>query len=358
MTHTSSILSYRSYFKIIATGLICFILFNATIWFCWTRTGKTLQESGGDLVRMGYIVGYNSTRPTAPQPSKRHITPEQAYKANITPDIITIGDSFSLPNKEGNYQDWFASAHNLTIVNIPTTGNNDRFEVIDTLVRALNDGTIEKLRPRYVLLETVEREAIGRLARYINFSVATPKPSSSTMAAPAAANKNIMSFINDGNFKLVLYNLQYSFFDRAYGSKAIIAELTQPFFSSNKSNKLIFYRHDMKAAPQSNPVSIRDLNNNLNALAAILETKGCQLVFMPAPDKLTLYRPFLRNKNKYPESTFFEELRKLPKNYRFIDTKEILLKELTTGSQDLYHQGDTHWTWKAATAISRCVNFP
>ena len=114
----------------------------------------------------------------------------------------------------------------------------------------------------------------------------------------------------------------------------------------------------MKAAPQSNPVSIRDLNNNLNALAAILETKGCQLVFMPAPDKLTLYRPFLRNKNKYPESTFFEELRKLPKNYRFIDTKEILLKELTTGSQDLYHQGDTHWTWKAATAISRCVNFP
>jgi len=35
----------------------------------------------------------------------------------------------------------------------------------------------------------------------------------------------------------------------------------------------------------------------------------------------------------------------------FIDTKEILARTLENNELGIFHQDDTHWTWKASKAI-------
>ncbi|MBE0599115.1 MAG: hypothetical protein IH614_17860, partial [Desulfuromonadales bacterium] len=70
-----------------------------------------------------------------------------------------------------------------------------------------------------------------------------------------------------------------------------------------------------------------------------------------------LYAPYIVD-NPFPPSRFFELLRPLAKNYRFIDTETILREELTKGTKDLYWLDDTHWSWKASEAIFSRERFP
>ena len=151
-------------------------------------------------------------------------------------------------------------------------------------------------------------------------------------------------------WKFIGNNLQYLFSDKAVGSKVIISKLNRRFFSSDQGDQLIFHKEDAKHTKYSTPAGVAEANQNLNRLAAVLKTKGITLVFMPIVNKLNLYEPYLR-KQRYPRSIFFEELRKLPKEYLLIDTKEILSRALEKGELDIYHQGDSHWTWKASEAI-------
>jgi len=77
---------------------------------------------------------------------------------------------------------------------------------------------------------------------------------------------------------------------------------------------------------------------------------------MPSVDKYNLYSRFIVD-NPYPDSRFFEELRKLPKRYVFIDTKKLLLGELERGEKDLFYPDDTHWSWKAPKRIFSEIRF-
>jgi hypothetical protein len=49
---------------------------------------------------------------------------------------------------------------------------------------------------------------------------------------------------------------------------------------------------------------------------------------------------------------FFELLRPQLKEYRFIDTKKLLVEEVNKGEKDVYYSDDTHWSWKAAKKIA------
>ena len=98
------------------------------------------------------------------------------------------------------------------------------------------------------------------------------------------------------------------------------------------------------------------MNDNLNLLSKKFKEKGIIFYFMPAVDKYDLYSKYIID-NNYPESTFFEKLRPLKKDYRFIDTKTILLKELQKGEKDVFYSDDTHWSYKASEAIFKKIKF-
>ena len=90
-----------------------------------------------------------------------------------------------------------------------------------------------------------------------------------------------------------------------------------------------------------------------------MAAKGIQLVFMPVVDKYELYRELIVAKEQVraPRGIFFDELRKLPRRYRFIDTKAILEQELKRGELDIFYADDSHWSWKAPQKIFETERF-
>jgi hypothetical protein len=132
--------------------------------------------------------------------------------------------------------------------------------------------------------------------------------------------------------------------------------LNQSLFSGPNGNKFLFYHIDIERTRKATDQAIKKLNDNFNTLAEKMAEKNIKLIFMPAVDKFNLYYDNIL-KNRYAPSVFFEKLRKLPKKYYFVDTKEILLKEIKKGEKDIYYQDDTHWSWKGSQAIINHLKF-
>ena len=115
-------------------------------------------------------------------------------------------------------------------------------------------------------------------------------------------------------------------------------------FNTEIKNKLLFYFGDIKKFGNSNIDYIDILNNNLNQISDILDEKNIKLIFMPNVDKYNLYSEYVLEKEKYPKSKFFEELRLKQKNYIFIDTKKILKVLVDKGVKNIYYPDGTHWS--------------
>jgi hypothetical protein len=352
-------MNFRSFTVRFFVLLIVFVGLNALIWFGWTREITDPYREAGDLLRIGYVLGHVSQRQNIDDLPKRHIKIAEYNRQPV--DLLTVGDSFSVGGGQGrnsHYQDYIASLQGLTVLNVPFSligGKDVEAAPIVTLSKLINSGYLDVIKPKYLLLESVERYATRR------FTVHFPLRATASVAEldrifreePPRIKRpkdSIFNFINNGNWQFIANNLQYMFRDTAHGSMIIISRLNRRLFSSSQGDQLIFYTDDIKNSKFATPASMAELNQNLNQLAAELKAKGITLIFMPIVDKLNLYEPHLRE-HRYPKSVFFEELRKLPKDYLFIDTKEILSRSLEKGEMDLYHQDDSHWSWKASEAI-------
>ena len=371
-------MGYRRAAIIFFSFLVIFVGVNALVWFVWNREITDPHRNAGDLLRVGYILGHVSPHQGVDDLPRRHI---RASEYNQQPvDMVTVGDSFSIGGGGGrnsHYQDYIASFQGLTVLNVQgdiIAGTEASFFPIGTVSKLINSGYLDLIQPKYLLLESVERFAIQRLTREFSLqetatteelgrifrgqrTVAKQSTEKENNAKQSKDSKFELHFINNGNMKLIGNNLQYLFSDRALGSKVIITQLNRRFFSSGQGDQLIFHVDEIKNYKFSTPASIAEVNQNLNRLAAVLRTKGITLVFMPIVNKLNLYEPYLR-KQRYPRSIFFEELRKLPKEYLLIDTKEILSRALEKGELDIFHQDDSHWSWKASEAIFSSIRLP
>jgi hypothetical protein len=144
----------------------------------------------------------------------------------------------------------------------------------------------------------------------------------------------------------------YHYDDNAYTSNCYIIKLNKNMFTSKDPYSLLFYKDTIKYNESITTEKIQKVNENLNRLSLQLKTKGIKLYFMPAVDKLNLYSKYIVN-NKYGESTFFEQLRPLKKEYILIDTKTILEQEVDRGVKDIFYSDDTHWSYKASEAIAK-----
>ena len=343
---------FSAYFFIILVG---FTGINALIWFSWTKEITDPRRNAGDLLRIGYILGHVSKHQNVDELPKHHINTNQYNRQQV--DMVTVGDSFSNGGGGSHYQDYIASFQGLTVLNVPADVFLDGSDPLSTVSKLINSGYLDIIKPKYLLLESVERLSVQRLTNYFSLQPTTTieeiERSFHTSRPEEKLAKNINSnvtFINNGNWKFIVNNIQYLFIEKASGSKVIISKLNRRFFSDGQGDNLIFHDEDIKTCKLTTPDSIAETNRNLNRLGAVLKSKGITLVFMPVVNKLNLYEPYLRQ-HRYPKSDFFEQLRKLPKDYLFIDTKEILVRTLENNELDIFHQDDSHWTWKASKAI-------
>ncbi len=337
---------YRKFTRLFLLSVVINLSINAFIWSFFTKRllVKNDNYSAGDLARLGYVSEVVCNKRNYFDLPKRHI-PNYKY-SNQAIDVVVVGDSFAdgCGGLNPFFQDYIASAHNFNVLNIPRYKELSSFE---TAIMLVNSGYLNKVKPKYFILECVERRVIDMIGKDIDFYRDASYPEVETyFKEKFEARLPEVMFINTGNYNFLLFRLLYNFSDNALFSKTVIKHLGRPYFTGPHGDRLLFYIEDLAKINLSNEVSLIKVNDNLNKLAKILREKGIKFYFMPAPDKYNIYSEFI-SRNNLPRSTFFEHLRNFYKEYYFIDTKEMLVKAIKEGEKDIYHIDDTHWTWKA-----------
>lgn len=342
--------------------LILLISFHLVTWNMYTKYVFPENYNVGDLGRMSYLKDSLSPRNAEITLPKQHIESDEWDGKDV--DVITLGDSFSNGGGGGKntfYQDYIASYNDFRVLNIKQLAKNDNY--LNSIIILYNSGFFDKVNVKYVLIESVEREAVRRFIMKTDLSLTLPideidkkLADSFNMFHGKPKDDDNRTFISNLNFNAIKYNILYNFKDNAYSSNVYKHELTKELFTSKKSNTLLTYKDDIKRLHMATKENMIILNDNINKVANLLKKKNIKLYFMPAVDKYDLYSSFIKN-NKYPQSTFFKYLRELPQDYIFIDTKKILFEELKKGEKDIFYSDDTHWSYKASKAIFEKVKF-
>ena len=352
-----TITKYKSWSLVFLAVLAFFLVLNVAVFKLFTEEMLNNGEYvTPDLVRLGYVVGSTLYRKVENTLPKRHIESWEYTGQRV--DVLTIGDSFSnmrMHGRDSMYQDWIATVQNLSVLNVPLIPGLGEFETLTALV---NSGYLDKVRPRAVVLECVERHIISKMARTADFAVTRPLVEiEAHYKVPEGKYKlPTVSFINTSNFKFLGFAVLYRFSPNAYFSQVYLKDLSTALFSVPRDTRLLFFNEDLRNMPSTNAQTVRLLNENMNSLAVKLKQKGIAFYFMPAANKLTVYSDYIVN-NPYPQSVFFELLREQPKHYNFIDTKMLLLEEVQKGEKDVFYPDDTHWSPKAAKKIAESVKF-
>ena len=332
-----------------------FIGFHFITWHFFTQ--KILSgNNNGDLARLAYLPQFKQERDFIDDLPRRHIEFSEFKGGNV--DVLTIGDSFSNGiggGKNRFYQDYLASKQNVNVLNVSPYlfDATDPGNPFDTLILFLNSGVIDDIKPKYILIESVERFACKR-SNNVKFDIAKNKKELldyyQNVKTKTGTTLPEITFINNGNLKYYWYN-----YKKEYGANllndVVIAKLNKKMFSDVEGNTLLFLVDELKVIKNDYQLCADELNNNLNVLSEILIKKNIKLYFMLVVDKYNLYSDFIDN-NLFGKSKLFELLRNKDKKYQFIDTKKILAEELyKNGTADLFYVDDSHWSWKASELI-------
>ena len=354
---------YRRFVLGFLAVLAGFTAVNYLIWTLYTKGLLSPESQASDLVRLCYLVKITQQKESGIDLPQRHLEIGAFTGGRV--DMVTVGDSFALGGGGGRnnyFQDYIASLNDFVVVNVPSRLDRSRpgfLSPVSTLALLSNSGLLDRLKPRYVLLESVERYLPERLLNHFDFTE-TEDPDRLTehyrtyRVENFASNEGV-TFINAGNAKFVYYNVKDLFDVERINKNIYKTRLKAPLFSGQYGDRLYVYHEEYDNQRRLTKDGVRQINDHLNFIADELARKNITLVFMPIVDRSNLYDGFAVRPRRF--SIFFEEIRKLPKRYQFIDTKAILLPELERGEKDLYFMDDTHWNPKAAKKIFETIRF-
>lgn len=360
--YVSKKLSSR-FFVFLSMGIItAFSLLHFLVWESFTKHLLAPQESihVGDLARMGYLLNSLQLRKTEVTLSKQHIKSNEWRSETV--DIITFGDSFSVGGGGGvnpYYQDFIVTNNNLSVLNIERDSKRSDEEYLDELIGMINGGIFDHLKPKIVIVESVERLALSRLSKDVDWNTTTSSSDVIKMMQTKPPHEKTIDtpIINSGNYKFFLYNFYYQFSHNAFGRSSVHRyTLNRKLFESKTPDTLLFYNQDITSLGMVNQKNVEKMNDNLNHLADLLAARNIRLVFIPAIDKYDLYYKYIVN-NPYEENHFFELLRSMPKSYYFVDTKTILEPMVDRNITDVFYGDDTHWSYKASEAVVQSIPF-
>jgi len=312
-------------------------------------------KSGGDLNRLGKInidKHYRAKFEDDFNQTQHYLNFSQLdlYKTN-TFNILTIGDSFSQQGAHG-YQNYIKNPKstlnfNTLAYNLPT--NNP----IDLTYKLCNENVFNNLKVNYLILQLVERNIITRseeLDLHSGYSI-------EKIISFKKTKQHNNSFFNHIQFsdyiKFPAYSILYNFSNNAYFSSIHQTNINKKLFSSN--NKLLFLKDDLSAIERNNDITnIKNLNKKLNILSRKLKERNTTLIVLPSPDKYDIHYDYITTKNK-PEPLFFDHLKKLNKDYLYIDSKQVLKEHIDNGVKDVYFVDDSHWSPIGAKIIANSI---
>jgi len=349
---------FKKFVLLVTCFLILFGLYHLTIWHFFTSKVYDRDDGKyvGDLGRVSYQLSSLHPRNIEFNLEKKHFNASNWNEEKI--DMVTVGDSFSNADTGGlnpYYQDYIASIYDINVLNLKRISSElNSFELIIALY---NSGWLQKYKPKYVLLQSVQRFSLNVHAIDFDWDITLP-PEISILADQKTTNTAIPkpSIINTANYNFLKYSFLYNFTQNGY-KKIPKLNLSKQFFSPAGFESFLLITHeDIKNLSPQNDTRVQKLNNNLNKLANLLSNLDIALIYMPAVDKYDLYYDFIIN-NPYPKNFYFDLLRREDKQYIFIDTKEILQQKLYLGEIDIFYADDTHWSYKASESIVNSSTF-
>lgn len=319
----------------------------------------------GDLARMGYF--YTNVSPSSAINEAYSLPKMYTLLSEINldseehrTDVMTIGDSFSEQGSLG-YKNFLADL-DVSVVHVDRdiSGGNP----IQTLVSLTNSGLFDKLKPKYVVLQSIERDFNARTGS-IDFNAQLenidfyrpPHPGLGTTAAPAEPHNpaNNLLFFSDATLKMPLNNFLYLFLAKPPTSNTYKVKTIDSELFSNDPDHLLFYKNDLRKMGAKNDSS-STLNSIevLNQVSELLASKNIELIVLVSPDKYDLYYPYIQNIEAYPKPTFFTTYESIEKQYQNIDTYRILSEQMDL-EKDIYYYDDSHWSPKTAQFIAQNI---
>lgn len=306
------------------------------------------NDNSGDLLRIGslpYIDKKYREKFTAFEHEIKFTKLSESKKK--TYKILTIGDSFSEQGKSG-YQNMLAGDFNILHIDRFISGNQ-----IQKFIELCNGNFFDTYKVQYVILQGVERNLIKDIQNIDNKSkIDIDKIDSIIMHHKPQQINEGYNFFSRTTLRFPYLTFKY-YTDKNYLANGQVynVELKTASLFSNHSNKLLFYIDDLNNTQQNNvPENAIKLNGILNQFSEKLKEKNITLIFLPSPDKYDIYYNYITDKQNFTKPMFFDNFDKLNKEYIYINSKEILTKELNS-KKDMYYFDDTHWSPIASTLI-------
>ena len=312
-----------------------------------------------DLLRLGYIIDLNPNyckttfSKTLEQKINYTLVSEKPIRRKFK--IMTIGDSFSEQFGYG-YKNYLSKNEASKVLHLDRFLANNQ---IETLYQLAQGDFFEHYEVEYVILQNIERNFITNIED-INLKKKLTIDELNVLMAKKPQHETRsdgFKFPSNTVLKFPFYTMQY-FLKETYLFEGTVYKtaLSKHFFSVD-NQELLFYYNDVVSAKKNNIAdNVRQLNTILNNLNTLLKKKNVKLIVLPAPDKYDLYYDYIVDKSKLPKPLFFEHLKKMPKDYIYVDSKSVLSAALAHNRQkDIYFYNDTHWSPWASQLIANTI---
>ncbi|GAB2618013.1 alginate O-acetyltransferase AlgX-related protein [Belliella aquatica] len=311
------------------------------------------RDEDGDLARMGYF--YSNPSPKSLINSQYNLSKQYRLlsETNLTSkesfDVITIGDSFSEQDDFG-YKNFLANK-GLSVLHIDRfiSGSNP----LQSLVGLMNSGLFDIIHPKYIVLQSIERDINDR-TKNIDFedSIDLKQLSRKVKNHKSEAPNYNLQFFSDATLKMPLNNLQYLFADKPFFSNTYKVSTNSENLFTNNPDNLLFYKRDLQKLNAKND-SLRTLNSIkvLDKLSNLLAQIDIELIVIISPDKYDLYYPYIEDQSRFTPPVFFSIYEDAEKSYKNVDTYRLLSSRLGV-EKDIYYYDDTHWSPVGANIIA------
>ncbi|MFC0777324.1 hypothetical protein [Flavobacterium sp. HJSW_4] len=306
------------------------------------------DKENPDLLRLGYIPNMDKGYMGILDSNKKVKLESLSKTKSKEFKILTIGDSFSNRDSIG-YNDILAE--NFSVLNADNFKAENQIQAIFKLI---NGDFFSTYKIDYVILQNIERNIIYNAeSADLNRKMAISEIYALNKDNHLRHQNHDYELFSKTTLKFPFSLLKF-FINKNYlsNNKVFNLELNDNNLFSNNSNKLLFLNRDLYSLERNNSLNkVEKLNDRLNFLAKKLEQKNVKLIVLPAPDKYDMYYSYIADKTNFTKPIFFENLKKLKKDYIYIDSKELLSKNMES-KKDMYYFADTHWSPVAAKLIA------
>lgn len=296
-----------------------------------------------DLTRMGAFserdYGWNEAQPSV------HIVPNSNAINNA--DIVVLGDSFSLGNV---WQSVLSRNYGLTIQSYQYSDN--------PCILGWVERVAAQSSARTIVVETVEREFVGRLSNPTECLASTPMPFERSSGDTGTHRRlTPVDFHIQHSYLTLLNTLRVLFApSEALEGKAINVPIDSGCarFSNRKSGRMLYYVDDDEKLDWK-PEEIAAAVKNVERMQRFAEKYKKHFVFIVVPDKSSVYRhcmqdPKASQRMKAPDVTSILRSKAIP-------APDVLgaLRTFAASQVDLYAPNNTHFGTRGYIILAKAV---